>query len=260
MVEQLYLSEIMHIIAQSMLGPTMIVILILIAFGLYQVGNIVVEVFTERRHFKVTMPEFLGALTDAPAEEVPEILAQSGLLRRQKEALGTLFENRGLPEDARIALAKRLIADEDMRYQKIVGRTDLMVRIAPMLGLMGTLIPLGPGIVAMGQGDIATLSSSLLIAFDTTVCGLVIAIVSAFMSRIRKNWYEDYMISLETGMSTILEKCEILEALGDDQERVLMPIVREGDEGLKEHGGDQMVDGVKKKGRLTSRDAKVEGA
>lgn len=38
-----------------------------------------------------------------------------------------------------------------------------------MLGLLGTLIPLGPGIIALGQGDTQTLSTSLLTAFDTTI-------------------------------------------------------------------------------------------
>ena len=71
---------------------------------------------------------------------------------------------------------------------------------------MGTLIPLGPGLLALGQGDTKTLSDSLLIAFDTTVAGLISAAVAYIISAARKSWYEQYMVGLETVMETILEE------------------------------------------------------
>jgi len=82
--------------------------------------------------------------------------------------------------------------------------TDLVARIAPMFGLMGTLIPLGPGLIALGQGDTKTLSDSLMIAFDTTIAGLVSGAVSYFISGVRKGWYEQYMSWTQTIMETIL--------------------------------------------------------
>ena len=78
-------------------------------------------------------------------------------------------------------------------------------KIGPMLGLLGTLIPLGPGIIALGQGDTITLSSSLLTAFDTTIMGLIAAAIAIVISTIRTRWYTDYMSILETLMECILE-------------------------------------------------------
>ena len=103
-------------------------------------------------------------------------------------------------------MARQLIADEENRYAKITKVTDLIAKIAPMFGLMGTLIPLGPGLLALGQGDTKTLSESLLIAFDTTVAGLISAAVAYIISSVRKGWYEQYMVGLETIMETILEE------------------------------------------------------
>ena len=111
-----------------------------------------------------------------------------------------------LPDDALISLVKRLISEEDIYYGKILGRNNVAVRVAPMLGLMGTLIPLGPGIAALGTGDLASLSSSLIIAFDTTVAGLAAAAVCLIVSKIRKSWYENYMTALESGMATMVQK------------------------------------------------------
>ncbi|MDR1088541.1 MAG: MotA/TolQ/ExbB proton channel family protein [Coriobacteriales bacterium] len=211
---ELYIKEIMHIWSQALLAPTIILLLALVIVSLFLIGSVIVEIFTERRHFKVKMPEFLNRLTDASAAETPEVIDGSGLLKRQKRALHTLFDNRGLPEDARTELAKRLLADEEMRFERIVGRTDLISRTAPMLGLMATLIPLGPGIIALGQGDTASLADSLLTAFDATVTGLLTAIVALGVSKLRKYWYEDYMISLEASANTILEKIQNLTESG----------------------------------------------
>jgi biopolymer transport protein ExbB/TolQ len=207
---ELYIKEILHIVAQTLLAPAIIVLLSLVAVSLFVIGSTLVEIFTERRHFRVVMPTFLNALTDATATQIPSVIENSGLLRRQKDALLTLFENRSLPVETRTALAKRLVADNEMRYQRIVARTDIISRIAPMLGLMATLIPLGPGIIALGEGDTAGLADSLLTAFDATVAGLLTSVVALAVSKLRKHWYENYMISLEAAATTVLEKIETL--------------------------------------------------
>lgn len=74
-----------------------------------------------------------------------------------------------------------------------------------MLGLMATLIPLGPGLIALGQGDTKTLADCLLTAFDATVTGLAAAAIAFAISRLRKRWYEGYLSSLEALMESLLE-------------------------------------------------------
>jgi len=68
--------------------------------------------------------------------------------------------------------------------------TDLLTRSGPILGLMGTLIPLGPGLTALGNGNIDILATALTVAFDTTVVGLLIGLVAYSMGRVRRRWYE----------------------------------------------------------------------
>ena len=83
----------------------------------------------------------------------------------------------------------------------VTALRPLLARLAPMFGLLGTLIPLGPGIIALGQGDTYTLSTSLLTAFDTTIAGLVAAAIST----IRRGWYREYASILEAVSETLLE-------------------------------------------------------
>jgi hypothetical protein len=51
-------------------------------------------------------------------------------------------------------------------------------------------------------------------AFDTTVAGLATAVVCFIVSRVRRRWYSDYLVSMESAMNTLLEKADILHARG----------------------------------------------
>ena len=105
----------------------------------------------------------------------------------------------------REALAVRLLEEEQARFDRRVMITDLISKLGPMFGLLGTLIPLGPGIIALGQGDTYTLSTSLLTAFDTTIVGLISAAVAMLISTVRKGWYGNYMSILEALTECVLE-------------------------------------------------------
>ena len=214
-VTQTYLGDILHRIAQALLAPDIILLLAFILYSIFCIGSIIVEALSERRNFRVNMPKFLAALTSADPEAIPSTVGASGLLNRQKIALLTVFDYRVLPGEALVALTRRLVSAEEMRYTKIRGRNDIAVKVAPMLGLMGTLIPLGPGIAALGTGDITSLSSSIVIAFDTTVAGLATAVVCLVIGRIRRNWYEDYMTALDSAMATLYQKIEDMREAGE---------------------------------------------
>lgn len=78
-----------------------------------------------------------------------------------------------------------------------IDRADMLARIGPMLGLMGTLIPLGPGLAAMGRGELDQLAQAVTVAFNTTVIGLLIGILGFLLGRLRRRWYDAAMERLE---------------------------------------------------------------
>lgn len=213
-IVQTYLGDVLHAVSQALLAPDIVLLLAFIAYALFCIGSIVAERFSERRHFTIVMPKFLAALMAANEDEIPAVITESGLLHRQKVALLTVYDYRMLPGDALLALIRRLVNEEETRYDRITGRNNMAARVAPMLGLMGTLIPLGPGIQALGNADTAALSSSLLVAFDTTVAGLVAAAVCLVVGKIRSNWYGNYMSALDAAMATMLQKIEDMRAEG----------------------------------------------
>lgn len=185
--------------------PTIIILILLILLTIFMLGTFFAEMLTERKSLKLNIPKLVDELQGKSTSEMKDIVASSSLLTRQKAAAQELISRVTYPDDTREALARQLIADEESRYNRIIKITDLTARVAPMFGLMGTLIPLGPGLIALSEGDAATLSSSILIAFDTTVAGLISGALSYIVSGFRKGWYEEYMIGLETIMETILD-------------------------------------------------------
>ncbi|TDT44421.1 outer membrane transport energization protein ExbB [Halospina denitrificans] len=83
------------------------------------------------------------------------------------------------------------------RAQRRIDRADLIARIGPMMGLMGTLIPLGPGLAALGRGDLDILAEAVTVAFNTTVLGLLAGIIGFMLGRARRRWYDGAMAELE---------------------------------------------------------------
>jgi biopolymer transport protein ExbB/TolQ len=98
---------------------------------------------------------------------------------------------------------EKLLQKCDSLITKRLERTKVMVRLGPMFGLMGTLIPMGPALLALTRGDVDTLANNLIIAFGTTVVGLLIGGVSYIVYTIRKRWYDD-------DMNDISYICEVL--------------------------------------------------
>lgn len=200
------LNAAMRAVASAMQTPVILILMLLLAFTVFLIGWVIVEFFTERRLLKAKLPALVDALNETKnREETKACVAKSGLLKRQRAALTELLSHPGLTPLMRESLAVRIVTEEQSHYDVRLKTSDLVARIAPLLGLLGTLIPLGPGIIALGQGDTMTLSSSLMTAFDTTILGLISAAAAMVISTIRKNWYNNYMSVLETAAECILE-------------------------------------------------------
>ncbi|MBQ0040488.1 MAG: MotA/TolQ/ExbB proton channel family protein [Clostridiales bacterium] len=199
-------SKAMRAIASSMEIPVIILLLILIAVSVFLIGWLISEFVTEHKYLKASMPKVVDDINSAKDNAgLVEVIKNSELLVRQKEALEELTSHPDITPLMRESLAVRLIQQEQSFYDRRVKISDLIAKIGPMLGLLGTLIPLGPGIIALGQGDTITLSSSLLTAFDTTIMGLIAAAVALVISTVRTRWYNNYMSVLETLMECVLE-------------------------------------------------------
>lgn len=85
----------------------------------------------------------------------------------------------------------------ERQAQRRIERVDMLAKVGPMLGLMGTLIPLGPGLAALGGGDLTLLAQALIKAFDTTVLGLLVGACGYVLGKWRRRWYGDCLDAMD---------------------------------------------------------------
>ena len=198
------LTTILRTAASALQTPVVFLLIALAVVTVVMLGMLVAELVTERRNFRLSVPKLIDSLQE-PGSKPAQVIEECGLLNRQKDALLELLAHPRASDAVRESLAVSLVAAEQRRYDNRVKVSECIAKIAPMLGLMGTLIPLGPGLVAIGEGNTEILAQSLLLAFDTTIMGLAVAAVAFVITLVHKAWYARYMSGFEAAAECVLE-------------------------------------------------------
>lgn len=80
----------------------------------------------------------------------------------------------------------------------------IATRVAPMLGLVATMIPMGPALKALADGQLQDVSRSLMVAFSAVILALLAAAISFTVVNVRKRWYSADLAAIEEGWSAAL--------------------------------------------------------
>jgi biopolymer transport protein ExbB/TolQ len=73
----------------------------------------------------------------------------------------------------------------------------LATRIAPMLGLAATMIPMGPALQSLAGGQLADVSHHLTVAFSAVILALLAAALTYWVANVRRRWYITELAQLE---------------------------------------------------------------
>lgn len=73
----------------------------------------------------------------------------------------------------------------------------VVARSAPMLGLVATMIPMGPALLALTQNDGKAIGENLVAAFSAVILALLAASISFFILTIRRRWLLQELRALE---------------------------------------------------------------
>ncbi|MBZ9570646.1 MotA/TolQ/ExbB proton channel family protein [Methanobrevibacter sp. TMH8] len=200
------LTSTLNVISQSLLIPVIILLLIFAVYAVITIGSLISEYSSRKKVPISTMKKLIHDISLAENVEVAKnAISLSEIPEKQKEDLLDLISSKDLSKESLEALARKLIENEENLIDKILEKTDIMARIGPTLGLMGTLIPMGPGLAALGSGDINGLANAIIVAFDTTVVGIGAGGIGYFVSKIRKRWYDDYLSNLDALSDAVLD-------------------------------------------------------
>ncbi len=201
------LTSTLNMISQSLQIPVIIFLVIFAVFAVLAIGGLISE-YTSRRKVSVDLiEELIYSISNANSlDEIKNVIKNAKIYESQKVVLIKILRSSSLTQDSRHALAKKLIEAEENKFTKTIEKTDVVTRIGPTLGLMGTLIPMGPGLAALGGGDVNTLANAIIVAFDTTVVGIGAGAVAYFVSKVRRRWYEEYLSNLDAIADALLDK------------------------------------------------------
>lgn len=188
-------EQILFDVSEALRVPVLILALAALAVVVVEAGALLAELRRRRGRsiwaLENAVAECQGRLAAGQRDQALVALLAVARNRTMEEALNGVLEQVGRP-DAETRIAKRL-AEYDYRSLRRLERTRILVRMGPALGLMGTLIPLSPALAGLADGDVATLTDNLRVAFSVTVAGLLVGAIAFAISLVRDRLYaQDY--------------------------------------------------------------------
>ena len=201
------LTSALNVVSQSLQIPVIVFLLLFALYAVITVGSLISE-YSSRKKVPVRLIKDLifSISRTKDISEIETIVKNAQIPKNQKRVLVNIARSSELKKDSREALAEKLIENEEDIIEKNLQKTDIITKIGPTLGLMGTLIPMGPGLAALGSGDVTTLSNAIIVAFDTTVVGIGAGAVAYVVSKIRRRWYEQYLSNLDALSKAVLDR------------------------------------------------------
>ena len=202
-----FLNTSLSAISQGLQIPVIILLLLILIFAVYTLGKLLSEYFSRKKVPVKLIKEMIYDIYDAESsEDIKNIVNNADIQKSQKTVLFELAESEHLSKKSRQTLARRLIDNEEDKITQNLQKTDIITKVGPTLGLMGTLIPMGPGLAALGSGDIVTLSNAIIVAFDTTVVGIGAGALAYVISKVRRRWYSEYIANIDVLTDVVLTK------------------------------------------------------
>lgn len=196
----------LYVVAQSLLFPVIIILLAIMVYVIIEAGGIISEYSIRKKIKPEDVESFIKTINEhKTSDEINLVINSSSISDEQKIILKKIAETNNLGEKSDESLARSLIDSEESKLIKSLQNTDIVAKIGPAIGLIGTLIPMGPGLAALGEGNIQVLANNLMIAFDAAIIGLAAAAIGFTISKIRRRWYEDDILRLETLADSVLE-------------------------------------------------------
>jgi len=73
----------------------------------------------------------------------------------------------------------------------------IVTRITPMLGLIATLIPMGPALVALQENNTYAMGEHMGVAFTAVTISLAAASLTFWVASIKKRWFAEELVEIE---------------------------------------------------------------
>ncbi len=193
-----YITDTLYWISTGLLIPVIVLLILLFVTALILIGGFFGQYLSHKKINAIVLPQIETLSCDKLSEFVQSFPKNSSSLFTKY--ISQMVESRNSQ-----AQIDRLLSGFEIEADKDLSISKTLAKMGPILGLMGTLIPMGPALVGLSTGDIASMAYNMQVAFSTTVVGLFSSAVGFITLQIKKRWYLQDMTNLEFSVKILNE-------------------------------------------------------
>ncbi len=183
-------TKTLYWISTGLMIPVVILLLIFFVRSLLLIGTFYATYVQKLKFNK----QFKTILEDLTLENINEQISDNVL---NYKLMFTHYLKRLTNKEKTDLYREKNLSDFEIACEKDLASSQSLAKLGPVLGLMGTLIPMGPALVGLASGDIASMASNMQVAFSTTVIGLLIGAIGFVVQQVKKRWYAEDLNNLE---------------------------------------------------------------
>lgn len=184
------ITDALYWLSTGLLVPVIILLLFLFGKGLLLAGSFF-GMFMHKKKEEKNLKNRIDQLTH------DELDAFNKALPRQQPSLFADYARNLINSGNSDAHCTKNLSMFELDADKDLASSKTLAKMGPVLGLMGTLIPMGPALVGLSTGDIASMAYNMQVAFATTVVGLATGAIGFITLQIKQRWYLKDMANLE---------------------------------------------------------------
>ena len=179
-------TQLFYELSQAFFWPVCAALLVLFAWSLMDAGALAYQAWRRRGQERTDLAGLGGRLEAYFATGTPLTGLSPGLARFWAKVEAGMGRHVG--EKSFDLWLERMLEDEELAIANGLDRTRAMVRLGPMLGLAGTIIPLGPALQSLLSGQMGEMVNHLVIGFGAVVSGLVLSGIAYVTTLLRERW------------------------------------------------------------------------
>ncbi|WP_301208094.1 MotA/TolQ/ExbB proton channel family protein [Bacteroides caecimuris] len=184
------ISDILFIISNGILIP----VIVLLLFLLVKAIVLVIGFYTEWQKNRQLSAQLQHLVENFNAGTINDL--DSTLVSSDNSPIVKCLRDMLSHKDDSI-YCEHSLADFQVDVQQQLSKNRVLIKFGPMLGLMGTLIPMGPALVGLATGDIASMAYNMQVAFATTVVGMLVAGIGLATLQVRQRFYARSLNTLD---------------------------------------------------------------
>lgn len=184
------ISDILYWISTGLLVPVILILILLFIRSLILIGSF----FGQYLAIQKSATQIRKALSSVNSYNVGELDSH---LPQKNNTLVLSYMRQMLAAKDDVYEQQRLLSEFEIAVDKDLNISKMLSKLGPMMGLMGTLIPMGPALAGLASGDIESMARNMQVAFATTVTGLVAAAIGYVTQQVKQRWYLQDIVNLE---------------------------------------------------------------